>query len=84
MKKHCCICGDKSPRTVRGTAWLSVRADNDPTHYFCPGCQTKLESGPPEQRPILTNHCLLWRQGTIGCRISPDPNVTLHHHAKAT
>lgn len=66
MRKHCCICGAKAPRSISGSPWLSVRADNDPAHIFCP--EHKDGEG--------MKHVHDWRARRIGCRISPDPDET--------
>lgn len=71
MKRHCCFCGLKAPPTVRGTNWLSMRADNDPTHCFCPSCRKE-----KVDQIKGVGHALHWRQARIGCRISPDPRIT--------
>lgn len=58
MNGHCCICGKPLPRkTWREDGWLKMRADNDPTHIFCP----------EHNKGEGLKHATDYRAGRIGC-----------------
>lgn len=66
MTKHCCFCDAKAPRSIKDSDWLSLRADQDPTHYRCPECWDE----------NLLDHAKEWRAGKVGCFCGAGPNVT--------
>lgn len=61
MNRLCCICGGKAPKKILDSAWVALRVDADPCHYFCPVCKPGVD---------FMAHSDQWRARQIGCRVN--------------